>query len=100
MLVEEARANIRAAGLEHLAEVYEQDVRYVDLQPATVLTLYLYPAANLRLRGAILRQLKPGSRVVSHNFAMGDWKPERSERFLDRTGIVRTIYLWRIPKRQ
>jgi tRNA G37 N-methylase Trm5 len=97
ILVEEARLNIRAAVVEHLAQVYEQDVRYVDLAPATVLTMYLYPAANLRLRAAILRQLKPGSRVVSHDFGMSDWKPERVERFTDATGLVRTLYLWRIP---
>lgn len=95
-LVKESRDNIISAGLAHLAEIREEDIRTVDFSPATVLTLYLYPGANLRLRAAILRQLKPGSRVVSHNFGMGDWKPDRVEQVTDGTGLSRTIYLWRI----
>lgn len=95
-LVKTARESIKEAGLEHLVEIHEQDIRAVDLSPASVLTLYLYPAANLRLRSAIRRQLKPGSRVVSHQFAMGTWKPDRIDRITDSTGITRTLYLWRI----
>ncbi|HEX2229591.1 MAG TPA: class I SAM-dependent methyltransferase [Candidatus Binatia bacterium] len=95
-LVKESRANIVSAGLAHLAEIREEDIRTVDFSPATVLTMYLYPGANLRLRAAILRQLKPGSRVVSHNFGMGDWKPDRVEQVTDETGLSRAIYLWRI----
>jgi SAM-dependent methyltransferase len=95
-LVKESREAIRAAGLGHLAEIHEQDIRTVDFSPASVVTMYLYPGANLRLRSAILRQLKPGSRVVSHDFGMGDWKPDRVERITDSMGLLRTIYLWRI----
>ena len=95
-LVKESHDNIISAGLAHLAEIREEDVRTVDFSPATVLTMYLYPAANLRLRATILRQLKPGSRVVSHNYGMGDWKPDRVEQVTDATGLSRTIYLWRI----
>jgi len=95
-LVKESRANIKAAGLEHLAEIREEDVLSVDLSPASVVTMYLYPRANLRLRPVIRRQLKTGSRVVSHDFGMGDWKPDRVERVKDSAGHVRTIYLWRI----
>lgn len=97
-LVKTSRESIKEAGLEHLVEIHEQDIRTVDLSPASVLTLYLYPAANLRLRSAIRRQLKPGSRVVSHQFAMGTWKPDRIDRITDSTGIRRTLYLWRIAK--
>ncbi len=97
-LVKTARDNIKAAGLEHLVEIREEDIRNVDLSPASVLTLYLYPAANLRLRSAILRQLKPGSRVVSHQFTMGTWKPDRIDQITDSTGLLRTLYLWRIAK--
>jgi SAM-dependent methyltransferase len=99
-LVKISRDNIRAAGLEHLVEVREEDIRNVDLSLATVVALYLYPGANLRLREAITRQLKPGSRVVSHQFAMGSWKPDRTEQMTDSTGLARTIYLWRIGKTQ
>ncbi|MGH7767642.1 MAG: class I SAM-dependent methyltransferase [Candidatus Binatia bacterium] len=95
-LVKRSRDNIREAGVEHLVEIREQDVRTVDFSPASVLTMYLYPAANLRLRPAILRQLKPGSRVVSHEFGMGSWKPERTEQLMDSAEHLRTIYLWRI----
>jgi hypothetical protein len=99
VLVKEARENIRTAGLEHLAEIREEDVREIDLSPASVLTLYLYPGANLRLRSAIRREMKPGSRVVSHNYGMGEWKPDRVERLTDSMGVVRTIYLWRIREK-
>jgi SAM-dependent methyltransferase len=95
-LVTLSRRNIREAGVEHLAEIREVDIRNVDLSPASVVTIYLYPSANLRLRAAIRRQLKAGSRVVSHNSNMGDWKPDRVEQMTDSAGFVRTIYLWRI----
>jgi SAM-dependent methyltransferase len=95
-LVTLSRRNIREAGVEHLAEIREEDIRNVDLSPASVVTMYLYPSANLRLRAAIRRQLKAGSRVVSHNSNMGDWKPDRVEQMTDSAGFLRTIYLWRI----
>jgi len=97
-LVKRARDNIKEAGLEHLVEIREEDIRTVDLSPATVVTLYLYPGANLRLRSMIQRQLKPASRVISHQFTMGSWKPDRVEQITDLTGILRTLYLWRIGK--
>jgi SAM-dependent methyltransferase len=98
-LVTYSQRNIKEAGVEALAEIREQDIRTVDLSPASVVTMYLYPGANLRLRAAIMRQLKPGSRVVSHDFSMGDWKPDRVERMTDSGGFLRTIYLWRIGDR-
>ena len=82
--------------LPSLAEIREQDIRTIDFSPATVVTMYLYPGANLRLRPELMRQLRPGSRVVSHQFAMGNWQPERVERVKDSSGLTRTIYLWRI----
>ena len=96
VLVKESRQTIKEAGLEHLAEIREQDIRTIDFSPATVVTMYLYPGANLRLRPELMRQLRPGSRVVSHQFAMGNWQPERVERVKDVSGLTRTIYLWRI----
>jgi SAM-dependent methyltransferase len=95
-LVTLSRRKIREAGVEHLAEIREEDIRNVDLAPASVITIYLYPSANLRLRAAIRRQVKAGSRVVSHNSNMGDWKPDRVEQMTDSAGFLRTIYLWRI----
>jgi tRNA G37 N-methylase Trm5 len=99
-LVTLSRRNIREAGVEHLAEIREEDIRNVDLSAASVVTMYLYPSANLRLRAAIRRQLKAGSRVVSHNSNMGDWKPDRVEQITDSAGFLRTIYLWRIRDRE
>jgi SAM-dependent methyltransferase len=98
-LVKDSRDSVTEAGLAHLVEIREQDIRTVDLTPASVLTMYLYPAANLRLRSAILRQLKPGSRVVSHKFGMGNWKPDRIDQLTDSAGLFRTIYLWRIVQK-
>lgn len=97
-LVKRSRDNIKEAGLEHLVEIREEDIRTVDLSPASVVTLYLYPGANLRLRSIIQRQLKPGSRVISHQFTMGTWKPDRVDQITDSTGVSRTLYLWRITK--
>jgi len=95
-LVEGSRRAIKQECLENLVEIREQDIRSVDLSPASVVTMYLYPNANLRLRRAIRSQLKPGSRVVSHKFGMGDWTPAKIEQLKDSTGLMRTIYLWRI----
>ncbi len=91
-LVKESRENIRKAGVQDSAEIRQQDLLTVDLSPATVITMYLLPDVNLMLRPKLLSQLKPGSRVVSHAFDMGDWKSDRTERFNGRT-----IYLWIIP---
>ena len=94
-LVKESRANINKAGVETLAEIRQQDILTVDLSPASVLTMYLLPDVNLRLRPNILSQLKPGSRVVSHAFDMGDWKPIKTEKVNGRT-----VYLWIVPARK
>jgi cyclopropane fatty-acyl-phospholipid synthase-like methyltransferase len=96
LLVTHSQRRIKEAGLEDLAEIREQDIRTVDLAPASVVTIYLSPRANLRLRAAISQQLKPGSRVVSHFFGMDEWKPDRLEQLTDSAGLFRTVYLWRI----
>jgi hypothetical protein len=81
-------------------EFRQQDVLTVDLSPATVVMIYLRHEANLKLRPAIQSELRQGARVVSHDFDMGDWRPEAVRKLLDETGIVRTLYLWRIKARQ
>jgi SAM-dependent methyltransferase len=91
-LVKESRENIRKAGVQNLAEIKQQDILTVDLSPASVVTMYLLPDVNLKLKPNLLSQLKPGSRVVSHAFDMGDWQPDKTERVNGRT-----IYLWTIP---
>ena len=96
VLVKDSRQIIKRAGLEELVEIREQDIRVIDFSPASVVTMYLYPAANLRLKPVLMRDLRPGSRVISHDFDMGSWRPDRVERLQDRAGLPRTIYRWRI----
>ena len=73
----------------------EQDLFTTDVSPATVVTLYLLPDLNARLRPKLLRELRPGARIVSHDFGIADWVPERTvEVPLDRT---HRVFLWRIP---
>jgi SAM-dependent methyltransferase len=91
-----ARREARRAQVESLVEFVNQDVLTVDVSPATVVTLYLTPEANLLLRPMLRRQLRPGARVVSHNHDMGDWVPDRTERVRDESGEEHVLYLWLI----
>jgi ribosomal protein L11 methylase PrmA len=91
----EARANARAAGVGDRVELREGDLFETDLRSATVVMLYLWPEVNLRLRPKLLRELRPGARVVSHAHDMGDWKPARTA----AVGDARVL-LWIIPERQ
>lgn len=91
-LVKESRENIRKAGVQNLAEIRQQDILSVDFSAASVITMYLLPDVNLKLKPNLLRQLKPGSRVVSHSFDMGDWPPDKVEQVNGRT-----VYLWIVP---
>jgi SAM-dependent methyltransferase len=93
--VEEAKANAKTAGVESLVRFEVGDVFAFDFSRATVVTMYLLPAVNLRLRPRLLAELAPGTRIVSHEFDMGDWKPVRSERVGGRR-----VYFWTVPARQ
>jgi ribosomal protein L11 methylase PrmA len=92
--IDEANANAKAAGVTHLVEFKLQDALKTDVTNATVVTTYLLSQSNLRLRPILTKQLKPGSRIVTHSFSMGDWEPAKSETFKDATGRSRTIYLY------
>ncbi len=76
-LIALARAGANAAGVAGRTSFLEQDLYNTDLGGATVITLYLLPAVNMKLRPA-LKKLKPGTRIVSHDWDMGDWQPDRS----------------------
>ncbi|MCC7123536.1 MAG: class I SAM-dependent methyltransferase, partial [Acidobacteria bacterium] len=89
--IEEANANAKAAGVSHLVTFRLQDAMTTDVSGATVLTLYLLSSSNLKLRPILTRQLKPGTRIVAHNFAMGDWEAEKIETFKDADGRMRTL---------
>ena len=89
--IDEARANARVAGVNHRVNFELKDLFDADIGNATVVAVYLLPDVNLRLRSRLVHELKPGTRVVSHNFAMGDWKPDKE---LSVDGAH--VYLWTI----
>ncbi len=93
--IQESNENAKAAGVEHLVTFKLQDAMTVDVSPATVVTLYLLSSSNAKLRPILTKQLKPGARIVSHSFDMGDWVPLKTESFQDATGYTRTLYLWK-----
>jgi predicted RNA methylase len=92
--IEEANANAQAAGVTDKVRFLNQDLFTTDISEASVITLYLLPTLNLKLMPKLMKELKPGTRIVSHSFDMGDWKPEQT---LDVNG--RAVYYWTIPKR-
>jgi precorrin-6B methylase 2 len=94
--IKESQENIKKAGVGHLVEIRQQDIRTVDLSQASVLTMYLLPEVNLMIRPNIWKQMKPGSRVVSHDFDMGDWKAIKTEQIKDPSGWEHTLYLWQV----
>jgi len=94
-LVKQARTNARKTGVEGKVTFVEGDMYQADLRQATVVTLFLHPDPNLKLRPKLLSELKPGSRVVSYIWDMGEWKPDAEQVVNDRDY---KIYLWRIPQ--
>jgi SAM-dependent methyltransferase len=90
--ITEARAIARTAGVKDRVTFRQGDLFQMDLSRATVLTLFLSPDVNVKVRSMILRQLTPGARVVSHDFDMGDWKADTT---LPLAG--HTVYLWIVP---
>jgi SAM-dependent methyltransferase len=91
--IAEANANAKAAKVTNKVTFVEGDLFEADIGEATVVTLYLLTRLNEKLKPKLLKELKPGTRVVSHAFDMGDWQPERKE-----SVAASTVYLWRIPK--
>ncbi|KQT08726.1 SAM-dependent methyltransferase [Ramlibacter sp. Leaf400] len=100
-LVESSRRSAQEAGVADRVKFAEQDLFKTDLAPATVVTMYLLPEVNMQLRPALLA-LKPGTRVVSHDWDLGDWKPDRTS-VLEvpdkKVGLVKTsqVHLWTVP---
>ena len=91
-LLERARENARAAGVEDLVEFRKQDLFETDLTGVDVLAVYLGPTQNLRLRPRIMEQMEPGSQVVSHAFAMGGWIPD-----VEKEVENRKVFKWTVP---
>ena len=93
--VKEARDNARRAGVADLVEFREGDLFKADISEASVITIYLLSAVNMQLRPKLLAELKPGTRVVSHAFDMGDWKPAATQKIGSST-----VYYWVVPERK
>ena len=101
--ISEAKENAQKAGVGNLVRFEENDLFKSDIHEATVVTLFLLSSVNLRLRPKLLQDLKPGTRVVSNTFDMGDWKPEKEANVGspdEQSFLSRKLYLWTIPKRQ
>ncbi len=92
--IEEAQRNAKAAGVGHLVTFRVEDALETDLSEATVVTLYLVASLNARLRPRLMTQLRPGARIVSHNFPIGDWEPDRAQTFTSADGQTRTLFRW------
>ena len=89
----EANENARGAGVEERVEFRQEDLFKADFSDATIVTLYLFPDLNLKLRPRLLSVLKPGTRILSHRFDMGDWRPEKTLTVGDHV-----VYFWTVPK--
>jgi 2-polyprenyl-3-methyl-5-hydroxy-6-metoxy-1,4-benzoquinol methylase len=90
--IQEATQNAKQAGVSDRVQFRQQDLFQTDFRNATVVTLYLLPEINLKLRSKLLNELKPGTRIVSHAFDMGDWKPQK---VVNVSG--QTVYYWTVP---
>jgi ribosomal protein L11 methylase PrmA len=100
--IAEANANAKRAGVEKLVRFEENDLFKADFKEATVVTLFLLSSVNLRLKPKLMAELKPGTRVVSNTFDMGDWKPEKEYTVPntdDDSFLSHRLYLWTIPAR-
>jgi SAM-dependent methyltransferase len=95
-LIRKAQAAAKTAGVEQRVRFLVQDAMTVDVSEATVVTLYLLSASNVKLRPMLTRQLRKGSRIVGHNFGMGTWEPDTVDAFRDASGTSRTLYLWNV----
>ena len=93
--IREAGDNARKANVFHRVEFREGDLFKADISQATVVTIYLLSGINLKLRPKLLAELKPGTRIVSHAFDMGDWKPQATA----KVGTS-TVYYWVVPQRK
>lgn len=102
--IKEARDNAKRAGVENLVRFEENDLFEANIKEASVVTLFLLPQINLKLRPKLISDLKPGTRVVSNTFDMGDWKAEKETNLGDAgdseySGLSQKFFLWTIPSK-
>jgi SAM-dependent methyltransferase len=103
--IAEAKENAKKAGVENKVRFEENDLFQADFHEATVVTLFLLSSVNLKLRPKLLAELKPGTRIVSNTFDMGDWKPEKEANVGEGgddfdMGLSHKLYLWTVPARK
>ena len=98
-LVAEAEENAVKANVSQLVRFRNEDMFRVNYSEATIVTLYLSEKLNVLLRPKLLTELRPGSHILSHDFRMGDWKPEKTVR-VPWGKLYRTVYLWTVPARR
>jgi SAM-dependent methyltransferase len=94
--IQESRANARKAGVVNRVKFRQQDLFETDIREASVVALYLLPELNRKLRPKLLSDLRPGTRVASHDFDMGDWYPDRVI-YVPGSAYEHTVYYWVIP---
>lgn len=88
----------REAGVADKVNFRNEDLFRANIREATVVTLYLSDSLNLKLRPKLLRDLKPGTKIISHDFRMGNWPPEQTVR-VPWKSLYRTVYVWTVPAR-
>jgi precorrin-6B methylase 2 len=103
--IREAKDNAKKAGVENLVRFEKNDLFQAHIREATVVTLFLLPSVNLKLRPKLLQELKPGTRVVSNTFDMGDWRPEKEQSLPgadddEAAYLSHKFFLWTIPQRE
>ena len=97
-LITEAESNARSAGVAELVRFRNENMFRIDVSEANIVTLYLSDKLNVLLRPKLLRELRPGTRIISHDFRMGDWEPEQTVR-VPWGKLYRTVYLWTVRTR-
>lgn len=100
--ISEARQNARKAGVENLVRFEQNDLFKADIHEASVVTLFLLSSVNVRLRPKLLQDLRPGTRIVSNTFTMGDWKPDKQATIGDEATagyLSHKLFLWLVPTR-
>jgi SAM-dependent methyltransferase len=95
--IKESNENAAQAGLEGKVKFIQQNLFEADFHDATVVTMYLLTSVNLRLRPKLLAELKPGTRLVSHSFDMGEWKPDKTALVQTGYGDERDVHFWIVP---
>ncbi len=99
-LYREALGKVKAAGLEESIRIIHGDLLKTNVGPADVVTLYLMPTANERVRPNLEKYLRHGARVVSHDFRVPGWTPARMRNIVDGVGVSHSLYLYTIPQKK